>query len=62
MLQFIMPNGYTFRNPSPDKDIPWDDRFQWDVPLDDEHSLQFRLRLVPSPARPRAIIARATLQ
>ena len=47
VLQFIMPNGYTFRNPSPDKDIPWDDRFQWDVPLDDEHSLQFRLRLVP---------------
>jgi 5,5'-dehydrodivanillate O-demethylase len=47
VLQFIMPNGYTFRNPAPDKDIPWDDRFQWDVPLDDEHSLQFRLRLVP---------------
>jgi 5,5'-dehydrodivanillate O-demethylase oxygenase subunit len=47
VLQFVMPNGYTFRNPSPDKDIPWDDRFQWDVPLDDQHSLQFRLRLVP---------------
>ena len=47
ILQFVMPNGYTFRNPSPDSEIPWDDRFQWDVPLDDEQSLQFRLRLVP---------------
>jgi 5,5'-dehydrodivanillate O-demethylase len=47
VLQFIIPNGYTFRNPSPETDIPWDDRFQWDVPLDDQHSLQFRLRLVP---------------
>jgi 5,5'-dehydrodivanillate O-demethylase len=47
ILQFIMPNAYTFRNPSPEKDIPWDDRFQWDVPFDDEHSLQFRLRLIP---------------
>jgi 5,5'-dehydrodivanillate O-demethylase oxygenase subunit len=47
VLQFVMPNGYTFRNPSPHPDIPWDDRFQWDVPLDDLHSLQFRLRLVP---------------
>jgi 5,5'-dehydrodivanillate O-demethylase len=45
VLQFVMPNAYTFRNPYPD--IPWDDRFQWDVPLDDQHSLQFRLRLVP---------------
>jgi 5,5'-dehydrodivanillate O-demethylase len=47
VLQFVMPNAYTFRNPSPYPDIPWDDRFQWDVPLDDQHSLQFRLRLVP---------------
>jgi 5,5'-dehydrodivanillate O-demethylase len=47
-----MPNGYTFRNPSPDNDIPWDDRFQWDVPLDDQHSLQFRLRLVPLRGEP----------
>ena len=47
VLQFVMPNGYTFRNPSPDPEIPWDDRFQWDVPLDDQQSLQFRLRLVP---------------
>jgi 5,5'-dehydrodivanillate O-demethylase len=47
VLQFVMPNGYTFRNPSPDPEIPWDDRFQWDVPLDDHQSLQFRLRLVP---------------
>ncbi|HEU4342718.1 MAG TPA: Rieske 2Fe-2S domain-containing protein [Candidatus Binatia bacterium] len=47
VLQFVMPNAYTFRNPSPDPEIPWDDRFQWDVPLDDQQSLQFRLRLVP---------------
>jgi len=47
VLQFVMPNAYTFRNPSPDPEIPWDDRLQWDVPLDDQRSLQFRLRLVP---------------
>jgi 5,5'-dehydrodivanillate O-demethylase len=47
VLQLVMPNAYTFRNPAPDTDIPWDDRFQWDVPLDDRQSLQFRLRLVP---------------
>ncbi len=47
VLQFVMPNAYTFRNPSPDPEIPWDDRIQWDVPMDDERSLQFRLRLVP---------------
>jgi 5,5'-dehydrodivanillate O-demethylase len=47
VLQFVMPNAYTFRNPSPYPDIPWDDRFQWDVPVDDQQSLQFRLRLVP---------------
>jgi 5,5'-dehydrodivanillate O-demethylase oxygenase subunit len=47
VLQFVMPNAYTFRNPSPYPDIPWDDRFQWDVPHDDRQSLQFRLRLVP---------------
>jgi 5,5'-dehydrodivanillate O-demethylase len=42
-----MPNAYTFRNPSPDPELPWDDRIQWDVPVDDEHSLEFRARLVP---------------
>lgn len=47
VLQFVMPNAYTFRNPSPDPEVAWDDRFQWDVPLDDHQSLQFRLRLVP---------------
>jgi 5,5'-dehydrodivanillate O-demethylase len=47
IFQFVMPNAYAFRNPSPDPDFPWDDRMQWDVPLDDEHSLQFRIRLVP---------------
>jgi 5,5'-dehydrodivanillate O-demethylase len=47
VLQFVMPNAYTFRNPSPEPEIPWDDRIQWDVPLDDTQSLQFRIRLVP---------------
>jgi 5,5'-dehydrodivanillate O-demethylase len=47
VFQFVMPNAYAFRNPSPDPDLPWDDRMQWDVPLDDEHALQFRIRLVP---------------
>jgi 5,5'-dehydrodivanillate O-demethylase len=47
VFQFVMPNAYTFRNPSPDAELPWDDRIQWDVPVDDEHSLEFRARLVP---------------
>lgn len=47
VFQFVMPNAYTFRNPSPDPELPWDDRLQWDVPLDDERSVEFRLRLVP---------------
>lgn len=47
VFQFVMPNAYAFRNPSPDPEFPWDDRMQWDVPVDDEHSLQFRIRLVP---------------
>ena len=47
IFQFVMPNAYTFRNPSPDPELPWDDRIQWDVPVDDEHSLEFRARLVP---------------
>ncbi len=47
VFQFVMPNTYVFRNPSPDPDLPWDDRMQWDVPLDNEHALQFRVRFVP---------------
>jgi len=47
VFQFVIPNAYVFRNPSPDAEFPWDDRMQWDVPVDDEHSLQFRIRLVP---------------
>jgi 5,5'-dehydrodivanillate O-demethylase len=42
-----MPNIYAFRNPSPEPECPWEDRMQWDVPLDDEHSLEFRLRRLP---------------
>lgn len=47
VFQFVMPNAYILRNPSPDPEFPWDDRMQWDVPLDDGQSLQFRIRLVP---------------
>jgi 5,5'-dehydrodivanillate O-demethylase len=47
VFQFFMPNAYAFRNPSPEAECPWEDRMQWDVPLDDEHSLEFRLRRLP---------------
>jgi 5,5'-dehydrodivanillate O-demethylase oxygenase subunit len=47
IFQFFMPNTYAFRNPSPEPECRWEDRMQWDVPLDDEHSLEFRLRRLP---------------
>jgi 5,5'-dehydrodivanillate O-demethylase oxygenase subunit len=47
VFQFFMPNVYAFRNPSPEAECPWEDRMQWDVPLNDEHSLEFRLRRLP---------------
>jgi 5,5'-dehydrodivanillate O-demethylase len=47
VFQFFMPNVYAFRNPSPEPECVWEDRLQWDVPLDDEHSLEFRLRRLP---------------
>ena len=47
VFQFFMPNIYAFRNPSPEPECVWEDRMQWDVPLDDEHSLEFRLRRLP---------------
>jgi 5,5'-dehydrodivanillate O-demethylase oxygenase subunit len=47
VFQFFMPNVYAFRNPSPEPDCTWEDRMQWDVPLDDERSLEFRLRRLP---------------
>jgi 5,5'-dehydrodivanillate O-demethylase oxygenase subunit len=47
VFQFFMPNVYAFRNPSPEPECVWEDRMQWDVPLDDEHSLEFRLRRLP---------------
>ena len=50
VFQFFMPNTYAFRNPSPEPECPWEDRMQWDVPLDDEHSLEFRLRRLPLTA------------
>jgi 5,5'-dehydrodivanillate O-demethylase len=47
VFQFFMPNVYAFRNPSPEPESPWEDRMQWDVPFDDEHSLEFRVRRLP---------------
>ena len=47
VFQFFMPNAYAFRNPSPEPECRSEDRMQWDVPLDDEHSLEFRLRRLP---------------
>jgi 5,5'-dehydrodivanillate O-demethylase len=42
-----MPNAYAFRNPSPEPECGAEDRMQWDVPLNDEQSLEFRLRRLP---------------
>jgi 5,5'-dehydrodivanillate O-demethylase len=47
VFQFFMPNAYAFRNPSPEPECAWEDRMQWDVPLDDKRSLEFRLRRLP---------------
>jgi 5,5'-dehydrodivanillate O-demethylase len=47
VFQFFMPNIYAFRNPSPEPECAWEDRMQWDVPLDDARSLEFRLRRLP---------------
>jgi 5,5'-dehydrodivanillate O-demethylase len=47
VFQFFMPNAYAFRNPSPEPECEWEDRMQWDVPLDDDRSLEFRLRRLP---------------
>ena len=47
VFQFFMPNVYAFRNPSPEPECASEDRMQWDIPLDDEHSLEFRLRRLP---------------
>jgi 5,5'-dehydrodivanillate O-demethylase len=52
VFQFFMPNTYAFRNPSPEPECPWEDRMQWDVPLDDENSLEFRLRRLPLTGKP----------
>ncbi len=47
VFQFFMPNAYAFRNPSPEPECDWEDRLQWDVPMNDDHSLEFRLRRLP---------------
>ena len=48
VFHLFMPNAYAFRNPSPaNRSVAWEDRMQWDVPLNDEHSLEFRLRRLP---------------
>jgi 5,5'-dehydrodivanillate O-demethylase len=42
-----MPNVFYFRLPGTEPDVPWDERIQWMVPIDDEHTTEFRVRLVP---------------
>ena len=51
VFQFFMPNAYAFRNPSPEPECASEDRMQWDVPLNDEQSLEFRLRRLPLTAQ-----------
>jgi 5,5'-dehydrodivanillate O-demethylase oxygenase subunit len=47
VFHFFMPNVYAFRNPSPEPECGSEDRMQWDVPLDDQRSLEFRVRRLP---------------
>jgi len=47
VFHFFMPNVYAFRNPSPEPECGSEDRMQWDVPLNDQRSLEFRLRRLP---------------
>jgi len=47
VFHFFMPNVYAFRNPSPEPECGSEDRMQWDVPLDDQRSLEFRARRLP---------------
>lgn len=47
VFHFFMPNAYAFRNPSPEPECAWEDRMQWDVPMNDDHALEFRLRRLP---------------
>jgi 5,5'-dehydrodivanillate O-demethylase len=46
-FQFGMPNIFYFRLPGTEPDVAWDERIQWMVPIDDEHTTEFRVRLVP---------------
>jgi 5,5'-dehydrodivanillate O-demethylase len=46
-FQFGMPNVFYFRLPGTEPDVAWDERIQWMVPVDDEHTTEFRVRLVP---------------
>jgi 5,5'-dehydrodivanillate O-demethylase len=47
VFQFGMPNVHDFRLPAPNPEIPYDDRLQWMVPVDDENSAFFRIRFMP---------------
>lgn len=47
VFHFFMPNVYAFRNPTPEPECDWEDRMQWDVPMNDDHALEFRLRRLP---------------
>lgn len=44
---FGMPNIHDLRIPAPDPEIPWDDRLNWTVPVDDESCIMFRVRHLP---------------
>jgi 5,5'-dehydrodivanillate O-demethylase len=44
---FGMPNIHDLRIPAPDPDIPWDDRINWTVPIDDQSCIMFRARHLP---------------
>lgn len=44
---FGMPNIHDLRIPAPDPEIPWDDRMNWTVPIDDASCIMFRTRHLP---------------
>jgi hypothetical protein len=46
-FQFRMPATVLLRLPAPEPDVAWDDRLQWTVPIDDEHTQEFVLRVLP---------------
>jgi 5,5'-dehydrodivanillate O-demethylase len=47
IYNFGMPNIHDIRIPAPDREIPWDDRIAWTVPVNDDSCTTFRVRLLP---------------